>query len=109
MVCGLEAGKTRGRSVRKESVRVMLVSDDEHVNQGQTRDVVDMWARKARGRLKQLPCNWIISLRSAEGWKAHPIKRITTLEQLSRALLPSTRLCSTRDTNFLCLCLTRGS
>lgn len=32
MVCGLEVGKIRGRLVRKEFVRVMLVSDDEYVN-----------------------------------------------------------------------------
>ena len=37
VVCGLQAGGTRGRSARTGSIRVMLVrGDEEHLNQGQT-------------------------------------------------------------------------
>lgn len=98
LVCELEAGKTRGRSVRKESSREVPVRDGEHIKLGKTRNVVAMWAGRERRHQKRLPCDWIVCVGCCRVWKAQSLEGSV-----------STRLCRTRDTDFHCRCLTRGT
>lgn len=84
--------------MRKESARVVPVRDDEHINLGQTRDVIVMWAGKERRHLKQLPHDCIICVKYRRSVGRHTV---------SRVLLLSTRLCRTRGTDCHCVCLTR--